>query len=144
MLTAKEEKFVAGLIKGLSQRQAYKKAFAVKWKDSTIDSKASTLFKSDKVQERYKELLQEVNKRTDEEAIMSAQERLVFLSEVVREKQLEDKYYESSSGKLKRKKVPADIMTKIKSIDTMNKMTGEYKTILSGNVNIDQKLEDLI
>ncbi|UKI57807.1 MAG: terminase small subunit [Clostridium sp.] len=78
MLTAKEEKFVAGLIKGLSQRQAYKKAFAVKWKDSTIDSKASTLFKSDKVQERYKELLQEVNKRTDEEAIMSAQERLVF------------------------------------------------------------------
>mgnify|MGYP006999450987 FL=1 len=37
----------------------------------------------------------------------------------------------------------ADLNTKLKAIDTLNKMTGEYKTILDGKVDI-KKLEDLL
>ena len=60
-LKPQEEKFVQGLMTGLSQRQAYLAAFpnSKSWKVSSVDSKASWLFKSDKVQERYGELLRE-------------------------------------------------------------------------------------
>ena len=61
MLTAKQEKFVQGLVAGLSQRQAYREAFpnSKKWKPETIDSKASALFNSGKVLARYQQLIDE-------------------------------------------------------------------------------------
>lgn len=60
-LTAKQEKYVQGLVTGLSQRKAYREAYqnSRKWKDSTVDSKASNLLKEDKVSARYKELMEE-------------------------------------------------------------------------------------
>lgn len=58
MLTPKQEKFVQGLVSGLSQRKAYKKAYnASDMKDSTIDNKACTLFKRSEIQKRYLELM---------------------------------------------------------------------------------------
>lgn len=58
MLTAKQEKFVQELIKGKSQREAYKEAFNCKnMKDETIDVKACKLFKEDKIRIRYDELM---------------------------------------------------------------------------------------
>ena len=61
MLTPKREKFVQNLIAGMSQREAYRGAFpsAVKWKDATVDSKASELFGNDEILERYRELQKE-------------------------------------------------------------------------------------
>jgi phage terminase small subunit len=57
-LTTKRERFVQGLIAGLSQREAYKQAFnCTKIKDETIDNKASKLFKMDEVRARYSELM---------------------------------------------------------------------------------------
>ena len=46
----RHEKFVQGLIQGMSQRKAYREAFpaASKWKDTTVDVKASKLFSDDK------------------------------------------------------------------------------------------------
>lgn len=60
-LTPKQELFVQGIISGLSQRQAYKKAFpnSKKWKDSTVDSNASRLLQNSKVLARYRELLKQ-------------------------------------------------------------------------------------
>ena len=60
-LTAKQEKYVQGLVAGLSQRQAYIKAYpnARKWNDNSVDSRASNLLKTDKVLTRYNELLDE-------------------------------------------------------------------------------------
>ena len=57
-----------------SQKEAYRKArpHTKKWKDSTVDSKASHLWKEDKIQARYKELL----KIHQDEAIMSRGELL--------------------------------------------------------------------
>lgn len=58
-LTAKQEKFVQGLVSGLSQRQAYIAAYpsAKKWKENNVDSNASQLFKNTKVLQRYNELM---------------------------------------------------------------------------------------
>ena len=60
-LTPKREKFVQGLVAGLSQRQAYIGAYpnAKNWKESTVDSRASETLKNSKVLGRYNELMNE-------------------------------------------------------------------------------------
>lgn len=69
MLTQKQEKFVQGLIKGLSQREAYKAAYdAANMQDNTIDSKASLLFQKDEIRARYEEL----RKASEEDDIYNA------------------------------------------------------------------------
>lgn len=74
MLTAKQEKFVHGLVSGLSQRQAYYEAFpnSKKWKPETVDNKASKLFKEIEVLARYNALMDEHKEKalwTREEAV---------------------------------------------------------------------------
>ncbi|MBC8697962.1 hypothetical protein FXW05_10455 [Staphylococcus pseudintermedius] len=61
-LTGKQERFVQDLVKGSSQRQAYINAgYSSKDKsDNYLDSKASQLFKKDKVRERYNALTSEL------------------------------------------------------------------------------------
>ena len=59
-LTPKQEKFIMALINGMSQRQAYKFAYNYEnMKDTTIDVKACKLFKKDKIQLRYNQLIKE-------------------------------------------------------------------------------------
>lgn len=60
MITLKQEKFIEELIKGKSQREAYKCSYnAARMKDNTIDRKASMLFKKAEIKARYEELLAE-------------------------------------------------------------------------------------
>ena len=73
-LTAKEEKYVQGLVTGLSQRKAYREAYpnSIDWKDRTVDSRASELFKKSNVLGRYNELMEEHKSKalwTREEAV---------------------------------------------------------------------------
>lgn len=119
-LNVKQEKFILGIINGLSQRQAYKEAYEVNYDDNAIDINASKLFNSAKVKLRYEELLKEIQNKS----IMSAQERMQWLTEVIKDK---------------------NIMTdKLKAVDILNKMSGEYTTKIDANVNTDIKvtLED--
>ena len=74
MLTSKQEKYVQGLVAGLSQRQAYREAYpnSIDWKDRTVDSRASELLKKSNVLGRYNELMEEHKNKalwTREEAI---------------------------------------------------------------------------
>jgi phage terminase small subunit len=66
-LTPKQEKFVQGLFRGLSQRQAYKEAFenSANWKDNTIDSRASELANDSEVLGRLTELQTNVTKESN-------------------------------------------------------------------------------
>ena len=61
MLTLKQERFVQELIKGKSQREAYRIAYpkSNNWKDDTVDQVACRLFKNVKVHARYDELMAE-------------------------------------------------------------------------------------
>lgn len=58
MLTPQQEKFCTGIACGLSQADAYRKAYpkSLKWKDKTVWEKASVLAGNDKVKARVKEL----------------------------------------------------------------------------------------
>ena len=58
MLTPKREAFAAGLAQGLSQAEAYRRAFpsSLKWKDATVWRKASLLAADGEVQARVAEL----------------------------------------------------------------------------------------
>ena len=134
MLTDKRKKFVQGLVKGMSQREAYRNAFpnSKSWKDHVVDSKASELFKNGEVQARYNELTQ----KADDDAIMSAIERKQWLTKVINgEIEEEDKYFSDGEAVVYNK--PANIKTKIIALDTLNKMDGQYiqDIRLSGDKN---------
>lgn len=59
-LTPRQEKFVRGLVAGLSQRAAYSEAYNVsKWAPATIDSRAANLAAQEKVVARLAELIAE-------------------------------------------------------------------------------------
>lgn len=65
MLTIKQERFVQELVKGKSQREAYKIAYdAEQMADKTIDEKACRLIKQDKVKARYDELMKPAEDET--------------------------------------------------------------------------------
>lgn len=83
-LTLKQEKFVQELIKGKSQREAYRIAYpkSLKWADNTVDSRASKLFNSYKVITRYNELRDRLVKEAEDECIISAKEVLLELKKI--------------------------------------------------------------
>ena len=121
MLTANQEQFVQNIIQGMSQADAYRSAYPnSKSSDKTIQEAASRLVKNSKVLARLTELRQELATP----AIMSAQKRLEWLTGII---QSED---EATGDKLR-------------AVDIMNKMQGEYVTKVEGNLGFT-KLEDLI
>ncbi len=76
-LNKQREEFVQNLIKGLSQRKAYKAAFKCgKMTDKTIDEKASRLFADDKVRTRYNEIRDRIVTEAENECIIEAKEIL--------------------------------------------------------------------
>lgn len=78
MLTDNQEAFVQELIKGKSQREAYKLAGykTDSMTDKTIDEAASRLFKNSKVNARYEELRTRLIKESEDECIVSAKDVL--------------------------------------------------------------------
>lgn len=140
MLNIQQERFIQNIVKGMSQREAYKEAYNATYDNNAIDVNASKLFNEAKVQLRYKELLQELEDKT----IMSAKERMKWLTEVVKNIQKEDIYTVNKDGEnVLVSSRNADLNTKLKAIDTLNKMSGEYTTKLEGNIAIE-KLEDVL
>lgn len=77
-LTENQEKFVHELIKGKSQREAYREAYpkSNKWKDNVVDVKASELFKIGKVLVRYNEIHDRLIKEAEDECIVDAKKVL--------------------------------------------------------------------
>jgi phage terminase small subunit len=103
VLTAKQEKFVQNIIDGMSQADAYRSAYDTKrMSDKTVWESASKLMATPKVTAR----LAELRERMVDKSIMTAKQRLEFLTNVVNGEE--------------------DINAKLKAIDIMNKMQGEY------------------
>lgn len=111
MLTAKQEKFAQNIITGMTQADAYRNSYnAEKMTDKQIWEEASKLMAKPKVAQRVQELRAEMAS----DSIMSAKERLEFLTRVIKGEE-NDKDY-----------AVADLNTKLKAVDIMNKMQGEY------------------
>lgn len=121
MLTAKQENFVQNIIQGMSQAEAYRSAYPnQRMTDKTIWETASKLMNNPKVITRLTELRNELAKPS----IMTAQERLEWLTGIIKS---EDE----------------DTDTKLKASDQMNKMQGEYVTKVQGDLKVN-RLEDLL
>ena len=77
-LTDNQERFVQELIKGKKQREAYKIAYpaSLKWKDNSVDNKASLLLKNVKVMQRYDELKSRLIKESEDECIVTTKDVL--------------------------------------------------------------------
>lgn len=134
-LTLKQEKFVQNLIKGMSQREAYKNSYdAKKMKDETIDTRACELFKNSKIKARYEELL----KRLEDKAIMSAEERMKWLSKVIKADIKVGREYDNEV-----KEYDPYMSDRLKAMDILNKMDGQYTTKIEGNISVE-KIEDLL
>ena len=85
-LTQKQERFVQELIKGKSQREAYKRAYNAKnMSDNSIDVNASKLLKNTKVALRYNELRTKVVKRAEEKAIITAEEVIRGIANIAKD-----------------------------------------------------------
>ncbi len=141
-LNIKQEKFIQNIVNGMSQREAYKNAYNAKYKDNVIDIRACELFNSSKVQVRYKELLAQL----EDKAIMSAKDRMIWLSKIVNGEILEDVpvMTDIKEEKVNTIKCPTKIDTKLKALDTLNKMSGEYTTKVEpvGEFKIKVVLDD--
>ena len=129
MLTPKQEKFVQNLIKGMSQRDAYKNSYdAENMKDKTIDERACVLFNDSKIKTRYQELLE----KAQDEAIMTAKERMIWLTDVVKGN-IKHTSYDSNGNSYDNE---AYISDKLKAVDTLNKMSGEYVSKVEADIGI--------
>lgn len=84
MLTDKQEKFVQELIKGKSQREAYRTAYttSVKWLDKSVDEKASALMSNVKVQARYNLIKDRLIKEAEDDCIITAKQVLQELANI--------------------------------------------------------------
>jgi phage terminase small subunit len=122
MLTPKQETFAKNIVlEEMNQADAYRAAYnAENMADDTIYTEASLLCSNPKVAKR----MQELRDSLAADDILSAKDRLRWLSGVVMD--------ETESTK-----------NRLSASDQMNKMQGEYVTKVEGNLNV-AKLEELI
>ena len=114
---------------GLSQRQAYKEAYdAENMQDNSIDTEAWKLAQNPEISQRY----QEIMSKLEDEAIMTAKQRMIWLSDVVRGNIKHISY----GGNGEEYENEAYIGDKIKAVDTLNKMSGEYTTKIEGSLDV--------
>ena len=142
MLTAKQEKFVQGIIEGMSQADAYRSAYDTsRFTDKSVWEKASALMNNVKVKSRLTELRDQIMKPS----IMSAQERLELLTRMASGEEPE-KIVQFIEGERVEFEVPASLKTRQNAIDLMNKMQGEYtqkiEAEVTNAVNITIELTD--
>lgn len=140
MLTAKQEKFVQGIIEGKSQADAYRAAYNTKnMTDKSIWVNASQLMSDTKVTQRLTELRNQMMKSS----IMSAQERLQLLSRMASGEEPE-RIVQFVNGERVEYEVPASLKSRREAIETMNKMTGEYVQKVEATVSYEDNLRKLI
>ena len=133
MLTAKEEKYVQGLVAGLSQRKAYREAYpnSIDWKDRTVDSRASELLKKCNVLGRYNELMEEHKNKalwTREQAVND----LIWLKE-----QAKKSIKEQDEGYIRQGTSTAYV----NAIKELNALEGVYPD-KTQNININGELNN--
>lgn len=122
MLTDKQEQFCRNIIEGMSQADAYRNAYPNnRMADKTIQENACRLARKDAVKARIKELRDALAKPS----IMTAQDRLEFLTRVINGEQGE-KMVQVIDGEPIEVDVPTSLKNKLSAIDIMNKMQGEY------------------
>ena len=111
MLTAKQDKFAHSVaLEGMTLSDAYRAAYDT----SKMTDKASVLAAQDKISARIAELREQITS----EKIMSAQKRMEWLTDLV-------------------KSAEASNTDKLKALDILNKMDGEYVQKIAAEVQTE-------
>lgn len=118
----RHEKFCRELIKGVSQRKAYRAAFpnAEKWKDNTVDARACELAKDSKILVR----VQELQAAATSTAVKTATQRKEWLSKIM-----------DDAGE--------DMQHRLRACDMLNKMDGAYTDNVKINGTVNNPFENL-
>ncbi len=116
-MNERQKKFAECLLACGNRTEAARQAG---YSNSYAEHRADDLWRNVEIQEYYKQLVA----KAQDERIMTARERQVVLSDIAR------------SG---------DDQDRIRAIDTLNKMTGEYVTKIEGNISaeINNPFKDL-
>ena len=115
MLTDKQEKFCVNVATGMTLADAYKNSYNTdNMVDNSIYCESSKLMSNPKIIQRVEELRKEI--RADK--IMSAVQRKEFLTNMI----MND--------------IEANRTDKLKALDILNKMDGEYITKVEANVDL--------
>lgn len=122
---------------GSNATQAYLIAYKSCKTEKTAGVNASRLLGNARVQDYIKELQEELK----EKAIMSAEERMIWLTKVlngeIKEKvAVQHENRETGEIKMIETDFPAQLKIKLAALDTLNKMTGEYVTNIKGNLSL--------
>lgn len=122
-LTERQKIFARGIFEGLTQREAYKKAYNCKGKkDDTIDSLASRLLSNVKV----KKFLDELNKEVNKSAILTKEERMIYLSRIVTTPISDVSPDSDLCQEYDRETRKVKMPSKIQAVQELNKMDGAY------------------
>ncbi|MBO5967837.1 MAG: terminase small subunit [Clostridia bacterium] len=139
MLTQKQELFAQAIVEGKNQAEAYRSAYnAEKMSNNAVYREASLLMSNPNIAQRINELRDQLAKST----ILTVQERLEYLSRVIKGEESE-KYVQFIEGEKVVEDIPPSIKTRLNALDIMNKMQGEYTTKIEGDIKI-KRLEDLL
>lgn len=104
MLTAKQELFAQKVVEGMTLCEAYRSAYNTsRMSDKTVYEKSCILAKDDKIKAR----IQELRDRISMKSVMTAQERLEWLTSVMRNEEV-------------------SIRDRLSASDQMNRMQGQY------------------
>lgn len=120
MLTDKQERFVQELLKGKSQREAYRASYnCLRASDKTVDNKAYALFKKSEVRARYDELHHNAIKRTVDDAesiraFMIETYKKMASGELCKQKTVMDKY--GSVIRVEKEVAPSDVNTAMQKL----------------------------
>ncbi len=122
---------------GNNATQAYLKAYKSCKKEEAAMAGASRMLRNVKVNNYITELRQKLQ----EKAIMTAEERMNWLTKVINGEIKEQSAVlktncETGEQELIEQDFPSKLDTRLKSMDILNKMTGQYVTNLNGNINI--------
>lgn len=113
-LTIEEERFVQNVVSGMKICDAYRKAYtnAKDLDNNSATKRGSRILHSEPCQTRFDQLIYQ----SQCAAILSRQEKLILLSNMVRDPSASDK-------------------TKLSALDLLNKMEGEYVKKIEASVN---------
>ena len=130
MLTEKQERFAQCIFEGMNQADAYRSSYnAENMSDNAIYREASLLMARPKIAQR----IQELRDRLASPKILTAQERLEYLSRVIAGEETE-KVVQYVNGERIETEVPISTKTRLNAVDIMNKMSGEYTQKVEANV----------
>lgn len=127
ILTNQQRKFCEEYVNNNNNgTQAYLLAYKTCKKEETAMTNASRLLRNAKVNEYIKELQEELKKK----AIMTAEERMIWLTKV-----LKGEEYDTYTWDGEERQTTPSMINKLKAMDILNKMSGEYisKMELSNN-----------